>query len=1642
MKLKRQLSITLIIFILTNSFFALIGSNPVQASSPYVWAKYPAYSKAQYGYGVYNTAYDLYYPVYSHSEFSFDRDTGYFRAKGPMTHGGGYVLDNCNDNGNCGKVITSHRSYYGTYQDQPVWAKQVDATPTYVTSYNSTQYPDNGAREENGKVFWYEKLSTPMHVWEKFNLTTTQEYQLIETSTVINSDYGWRTVYPSATVDKITGAVTLLGTPYESNYGSGYYFVGSNSVKRRWTTTNSCSNYPGCYEEVHGYSIYQSRLVPVETKGSSTGEFVVSPQSNTYPRNGKHSDGYWYVYLGANGKPLLSINNSGNIAIGKTQNVILEGFIVDPEGDDVVISAQIDGITKSQTITNAATSKPWQLVWNGSELKEGTYINPSISARDSKGNSDMKAYNGTIIVDKTGPALPTISLSPTGWTNQNVQVSITPGSDTTTGISKTEYRIGNGVWQTYTSPFSVQTEGVTSIKARSTDYVGNIGGEAVAETRIVKSPPTVPVITLQTGAWSNEAVTFNISGSTGYGDFYYEYRLGDGSYQRASSGNVNKEGLTSVTARAVNAFGQSSVETTASIKIDKTAPEITITPNGRNWSSDSINVNVTITDELSGVKPNGVYYKVTQSSLEPTDWEIFNGSEIKISEEGQWFIHVRATDNAGNTIVRSSNPLKVQNIPIEPTNVRSTNVQNDQVTIQWDLPAGTVYTDGYSYDVRNTVTGATYQINYPENAITEQVLGGRLYEYIVSVKNHVGQAEAQSLTVLTKPDGPEHLQVQKVDRDYSRAYLSFASSVGAESYRVNVRNSSGDNVLDEIIYSNNYMIDNLQAGTVYNISVRGINASGEGPENSISYLSLPDVPGGFTDVNIEESAIALKWNSVTSATYYGLDRFNELIYRGPEIEFKDIGLEAGTFYDYRVVAVNDTGAGDYAELPNLITLPAKPLNVQITTATSNSAMVQWSSVHGADSYIVESSNGDRVKVNTTQHTFEGLEPGNEYEISVTPENRSGQGKSINTTAVTIPNQPDGIQVHSIEETAAEITWNPTPGADKYIVRIDGSEYEVSGTSLQLNSLAGSKTYQFTISAGNVSGYGEAAAGEFLTKPHAPSNVTVEMVSMDAIKIRWESDETAIGYKAKITDSIDVADLLVNEVTFNELEPGKTYTFETYTINSSGESVPAQLSVTTKTLPVNPDSIIVKVEEEQVIIEFNPVENGKDHVLIDKDGSEVWRGTEGPITIIPIIPGNEYEYDLIVENEQGRPSDPTEVTFITIPSSPEGIAVQKIDDESITFDISSVNKKGTEVIVVYRDGEKIDEIDLNKNDSYTNKNLESGKEYSYEFKAQNESGISSDGVTIDVQTVPAAPDGIKVKSVTETTVTFDFSIVDATGSESIQINRNGEELATIETDKIEYIDQNLKEGTNYKYEFIAINNSGSSKAAVIEVKTKTRPVISGGGGSEGSLGGSNGSTDKDPNNQGGKNPDDDIDKPLPESNSTFKDIDDSFAKDQIIELANLGIIKGKSESKFEPRLPITRMEFVSMIVRALGLESTGKKEVPFRDINLNRWYGDEFLAAWDNEVAHGFSSTMFKPNALINREQASKMLGNILQTKKDANLVPFVDGNEISKWALGEVLGLTEKDLISGYPDGTFRPKSNLTRAESAVLIFKTISASN
>ncbi|MCM3744115.1 S8 family serine peptidase [Sporosarcina luteola] len=190
----------------------------------------------------------------------------------------------------------------------------------------------------------------------------------------------------------------------------------------------------------------------------------------------------------------------------------------------------------------------------------------------------------------------------------------------------------------------------------------------------------------------------------------------------------------------------------------------------------------------------------------------------------------------------------------------------------------------------------------------------------------------------------------------------------------------------------------------------------------------------------------------------------------------------------------------------------------------------------------------------------------------------------------------------------------------------------------------------------------------------------------------------------------------------------------------------------------------------------------------------------------------------------------------------------------------------------------------------------------------------------------------------------------------------------------------------------------------------------------------------------------VEKPKAENTITlpvFKDIANTFAKNEINILAANGIIQGKTETNFAPNAQITRAEYAVLLARALDLPMKNY-EGKFGDINSSKkWAYAGVEAAARAGIVNGTKDGKFNPDAPIKREEIAAMVVRAIEyqnKEKLANLdtpTNFADHGSIGTFAIGSVYKATALGIIKGN-NGQFMPKNNATRAEAAVMLYRAL----
>lgn len=165
--------------------------------------------------------------------------------------------------------------------------------------------------------------------------------------------------------------------------------------------------------------------------------------------------------------------------------------------------------------------------------------------------------------------------------------------------------------------------------------------------------------------------------------------------------------------------------------------------------------------------------------------------------------------------------------------------------------------------------------------------------------------------------------------------------------------------------------------------------------------------------------------------------------------------------------------------------------------------------------------------------------------------------------------------------------------------------------------------------------------------------------------------------------------------------------------------------------------------------------------------------------------------------------------------------------------------------------------------------------------------------------------------------------------------------------------------------------------------------------------------------------------------SLADINGHWAQAAIEQLVGSGAINGYLDSTFKPDNTITRAEFAAILVKAFNLEPKNGKV--FND-TANHWAKDYIATTQAYGIINGYDDLTFGPDDVLTREQMAVMIVKAAQLNPAATASIFTDADQISEWAREAVCNSTGNGVMNGYPDGSFRPQVNASRAEAVTVI--------
>ncbi|MDD6736168.1 MAG: S-layer homology domain-containing protein [Clostridiales bacterium] len=187
-----------------------------------------------------------------------------------------------------------------------------------------------------------------------------------------------------------------------------------------------------------------------------------------------------------------------------------------------------------------------------------------------------------------------------------------------------------------------------------------------------------------------------------------------------------------------------------------------------------------------------------------------------------------------------------------------------------------------------------------------------------------------------------------------------------------------------------------------------------------------------------------------------------------------------------------------------------------------------------------------------------------------------------------------------------------------------------------------------------------------------------------------------------------------------------------------------------------------------------------------------------------------------------------------------------------------------------------------------------------------------------------------------------------------------------------------------------------------------------------------------------------DNTVAEKEQVFGDVPVNYWGYEAIRYMNAkGAVKGYEDGNYLPNNPVTKAEFVQMLMKIFNPDVTIPEdyENPFNDVTEDDWFANSIVKANILGVFSG-NGISAEPNKKIERQEMASLIYRMVEKmgktlSRDADVSRFNDEADIADWAYTPVMQMQAAGIISG-DNGNFAPVAEATRAMAAQMLYKTM----
>ena len=151
----------------------------------------------------------------------------------------------------------------------------------------------------------------------------------------------------------------------------------------------------------------------------------------------------------------------------------------------------------------------------------------------------------------------------------------------------------------------------------------------------------------------------------------------------------------------------------------------------------------------------------------------------------------------------------------------------------------------------------------------------------------------------------------------------------------------------------------------------------------------------------------------------------------------------------------------------------------------------------------------------------------------------------------------------------------------------------------------------------------------------------------------------------------------------------------------------------------------------------------------------------------------------------------------------------------------------------------------------------------------------------------------------------------------------------------------------------------------------------------------------------------------------------------------GTVKGyNNQTMFKPANDCTRAQMVTFLYRLQGEPATKSTTCKFKDVKKSDYFFKPVIWAVENGITTGVSKTKFDPKGVCTRAQTVTFLWRMAKKPGIGSARnPFKDVKE-KDYFYKAVIWASNKMIVAGYSDGTFKPQGKCLRRQMVTFLYK------